>query len=286
MEATHPDKQKVISVNGQAYDFKWELHQAQIESILCRNTSEMFELFCVNTEDETSEALQSAMRQVLSKDQKVHDALAERRSRINGAAVPSDPNTVWPDALKPDVQSYTIDQLRAWGIILEPNRITFSWPKNYNQGEILHEACYSARNIPALQSDAYTAGKQLSGKVIANVIKIFNDVILLSLRHYDSTAIHAIYDGLDSLLRISYAQEYARQVPRNPQFEFATEESMYIVQCFEQADAILEEDRVLWKVILPIKQDLFGDRLAYPPLRYYPSGSEGCDPPCAEADNK
>ena len=34
MQATHPDKQKVISVNGQAYDFKWELHQAQIESIL------------------------------------------------------------------------------------------------------------------------------------------------------------------------------------------------------------------------------------------------------------
>lgn len=285
MPATHLDKQQVISVNGQDYDFKWELHQAQIESILCRNTSEMFEIFCANTEDGTSDALQSAIQQVLSKDQKVNDTLAERRSRINGAAA-SDPNNVWPDALKPDVQSYTIDQLRAWGIILEPNRITFSWPKNYNQGKILHEACYTARSIPALQSDAYTAGEQLSGRVIANVIKIFNDVILLSLRHYDNTAIHAIYEGLDSLLRISYAQEYARQLPRNLHFEFATEESMYTVQCFEQADAIPGEDHVLWKIILPIKQDLFGDRLAYSPLRYYPSGSEGCDPPCAEADNK
>lgn len=287
MQVTHPGEQQVISINGQTYNFKWELHQVQIESILCRNASEMFDNFCDNAESNTVDALRLAIEHVLSQDEQVSDVLSERRSRLDGSGHLTGGDAVWPHTLQPDVKSYTIDQLRNWGILLGPNQITFSWPKQYHEGDIiLREACYTARKIQALRSNAYTASVQLSGKVIANVIKIFNDVILLSLRHYDSAAIHAIYDGLDSLLRVSYVQEYARQLPRNLHFEFDTEESMYIVQCFENADAKLSEDRVLWKIILPIKRDLFGDRLSYPPLRYYPSGSEGCDPPCAEADNK
>lgn len=290
MPVISPDQLPEISINGRSYTLEWELHQEQIESIFCRNTSAMFEACCQSTLSDTTEALGAAIRKVLDSDKRVKDALYQRRNRLNVQSHASGDDAHWPNPLKPEVKSYTIDQLRKWGILLGSGEIIFSWPKQYKKDGtddvVLHQSCFNDRNITPLDAHAFNAKKHLSGRVIANVIKVFNDVILLSLKHYDHASIHAIYDGLDSLLRVSYVQEYVRQLPRNLHFEFDTEEEMYIVQCYTDSTTQTDEESTFWKIVLPIKREIFGDRLAHPPLRYYPSGSEGCDPPCAEADNK